>query len=97
VYGEDVPALGPSTFLCIASALPAAKRLIVDFAKGGGVGRIVLVRSVAQLLCIGVQIADWPVSIRGFGLAVDLLSVKRLEDYARTSEMLKATVVGDFF
>jgi hypothetical protein len=37
------------------------------------------------------------VSIRGFGLAVDLLSVKPLEDYASTSEMLKATVVGEFF
>jgi hypothetical protein len=83
VYGGDVPALGPSTFLRVASAPPAAKRLIVgcargvvDFAKGAGVGRILLVRSVAPLLCIGAQIADWPVSIRGFGLAVDLLSVK---------------------
>jgi hypothetical protein len=37
------------------------------------------------------------VSIRGFGLAVDLLSVKPLEDYASTSEMPKATVVGEFF
>jgi hypothetical protein len=52
---------------------------------------------VAPLLCIGAQIADWPVSIWGFGLAVDLLSVKPLEDYASTSEMRKATVVGEFF
>jgi hypothetical protein len=37
------------------------------------------------------------VSIRGFGLAVDLLSVKPLRDYASTSEMLKATVVSEFF
>jgi hypothetical protein len=37
------------------------------------------------------------VSIRGFGLAVDLFSVKPLEDYASTSEMLKAIVVGEFF
>jgi hypothetical protein len=28
---------------------------------------------------------------------VDLLSVKPLEDYASTSELLKATVVGEFF
>jgi hypothetical protein len=37
------------------------------------------------------------VSIRGFGLAVDLLPVKPLEDYACTSEMLMPTVVGEFF
>jgi hypothetical protein len=37
------------------------------------------------------------VSIREFVLAVDLLSVKPLEDYVSTSEMLKATVVGEFF
>jgi hypothetical protein len=37
------------------------------------------------------------VSIRGFGLAIDLLSVKPLEDYASPSEMLKAVVVGEFF
>jgi hypothetical protein len=37
------------------------------------------------------------VSIRGFSLAVDLLSVKPLEDHASTSEMLKATVLGEFF
>jgi hypothetical protein len=50
VYSGDVPALGPSIFLRVASALPAAKRLIVDyahevvdFAKGAGVGRIQLV------------------------------------------------------
>jgi hypothetical protein len=54
-------------------------------------------RSVAPLLCIDAQIADWPVSIRGFVHAVDLLSVKPLEDYASTSEMLKATIVGEFF
>jgi hypothetical protein len=35
--------------------------------------------------------------MRGFGLAVDLLSVKPFEDPARTSEMLKATVVWEFF
>jgi hypothetical protein len=37
------------------------------------------------------------VSIRGFGLTIDLLSVKPLEDYASTSEMLKATIVGELF
>jgi hypothetical protein len=35
-------------------------------------------------------------SVRGFGLTVDLLSGKPLEDYASTSEMLKSTVVGKF-
>jgi hypothetical protein len=47
VYGGDVPALGASIFLRVASALPAAKRFIldyareiVDFAKGAGVGPI---------------------------------------------------------
>jgi hypothetical protein len=55
VHGSDVPALGPSIFLRFASALPAAKGLIVDyggevvdFAKGAGVGRILLVRSVGR-------------------------------------------------
>jgi hypothetical protein len=46
---------------------------------------------------VDAQIADWPVCIRGFGLAVDLFSVNPLEGYASTSEMLKATVVGEFF
>jgi hypothetical protein len=36
------------------------------------------------------------VSIRGFGLAVDLLSVKPLDDYASTSEMLKATALMEY-
>jgi hypothetical protein len=47
VYGGDVPALGPSISLRVASSLPAAKRLIldyarevVDFAKGAAVGPI---------------------------------------------------------
>jgi hypothetical protein len=105
VYGGDVPALGPSIFLRVASALPAAKGLIVDygreavdFAKGARVGWILLVRSVGTpLLCIDAQIADWPVSIREFTLAVDFLSDKPLEDYVSTFEMPRATVVGEFF
>jgi hypothetical protein len=37
------------------------------------------------------------VSLTEFSLAVVLLSVKPLEDYASTSEILKATVLGEFF
>jgi hypothetical protein len=53
VHGGDVPVLGPSIFLRVASAVPAAKGLIVDyaskvvdFAKAAGVGRILLGPSV---------------------------------------------------
>jgi hypothetical protein len=104
VYRGDVPALGPSIFLRVASPLPAAKRLlfdyareVVDFAKAAGVRQILLVRSVASLFCIDAQIADWPLPIRGFGPAVNLLRIKPLEDYAGTSDTLKAAVVGEFF
>lgn len=104
IYKGEIPNIGKVVLLRIATMLPKQKRMILDFTKdiltfaeNHKLSGIVLIRSVSSVFCLESQIRDWPFALRAFGPVLDQIKFKNLEPFGEGQEMLKASVLGEFF
>ena len=104
VYSCEIPRIGLSIVLRVASSLPNMKRRIFDYSKEIlefinllKLKEILLIRSVSSVFCIDSQIKDWPFAVRGNGLISEKLKIIPFEQYSDGQNMLKLTIFGDLY